>query len=164
MYQSIIKLRSAVLVFLTHNMALPILQLIRKEEKFPYNMQQLMAMPAGSLGYNLAIFLHQKQLKLLPYYARHDIKHLLLEYDTTDEGEVCLQCFMLGNGHISFPVLATVLYGFATMPEHWSSFKTAYLRGKKAVAIAGWNWFSILPESLHNLQLQINKFETANKK
>ena len=118
MYQLIIQLRSSLLVFLTHNMALPLLQLIRKEDKFPYNMQQLMAMPAGSLGYNLAAFLRQKQLKLLPYYARHDIKHLLLEYDTTDEGEVCLQCFMLGNGHISFPVLATVFYGFTTMPEN----------------------------------------------
>jgi ubiquinone biosynthesis protein Coq4 len=56
---------------------------------------------------------------LLPYYARHDIKHILLDYDTKNEGEGCLQCFMLGNGHVSFPVVATVLYGWATMPEHW---------------------------------------------
>jgi len=163
MYQLIIKWRSALLVFLTHHMALPLLQLLRREEKFPYSMQQLLAMPATSLGYHLATFLHQKQLKLLPYYARHDIKHILLEYDTTDEGEVCLQCFMLGNRHVSFPVLATVLYGFATMPEHWASFRTAFKRGKKADSIEHWQWFDILHEPLTSLQYQINQNEVALK-
>ena len=75
-------------------------------------------------------FLEIKELRILPYYARHDMKHILLDYDTTDEGESCLQCFMLGNRHISFPVMATVLYGFITMPEHWRAFKKAYNRGK----------------------------------
>lgn len=157
MYKLIIKFRSSVLVFLTHNMALPLLQLIRKEEKFPFTMQQLINMKETTLGYNLASFLQQKQLKLLPYYARHDIKHILLGYDTTDEGEVCLQCFMLGNGHLSFPVVATVLYGIVTMPEYWSNFKIAYRRGKQSIKIENWEWFSILQEPVNQLQEKINQ-------
>jgi ubiquinone biosynthesis protein Coq4 len=137
-------------------MALPLLQLLRNEKKFQYSLRQLEAMPQDSLGYSLGIFLSQRNLELLPYYARHDIKHVLLKYDTTDEGEVCLQCFMLGNGHLSIPVIATVLYGFFTMPEYWSSFKIAYRRGKRSIPIENWEWFPLLYEPLEQLQQKID--------
>jgi ubiquinone biosynthesis protein Coq4 len=148
--------RSALLVYLTHRMALPILRMIRKPEIFPYTREALKQFPDESLGKNLVDFLDAKRLDLLPYYARHDIKHILLEYDTTDEGEGCLQCFMLGNGHVSFPVFATVLYGFVTMPEYWPSFRKAYNRGKKCSAITNWQWFEILHESTDKLKQKIN--------
>lgn len=86
MYRFLIKLRSGLLVWLTHKMALPVLKLIRKPERFPYNAEELQAFPDGTLGKDLVNFLHKKELQLLPYYARHDIKHILLGYDTTDEG------------------------------------------------------------------------------
>lgn len=149
------KFRSRLLVFLTHHMALPVLKLIRKPEVFPYTTDELKQFPDGSLGKDLVLFLEEKQLKLLPYYARHDIKHILLEYDTTDEGEGCLQCFMLGNGRISFPVIATVLYGYLTMPEHWRAFRKAYRRGKQCQPIQDWKWFSILLIPTHELKRKI---------
>lgn len=153
-YTISVRLRSLVLVYLTHNMALPFLRLIRKSEVFPYTVTELKNFPAGTLGFDLINFLERKKLKLLPHYARHDIKHILLQYDTTDEGEVCLQCFMLGNGHISFPVAATVLYGFVTMPEYWTKFRNAFKRGKNSIAICNWPWFTILHEPT---QILINK-------
>ena len=155
MYKLIIKIRSELLVYLTHRMALPVLRIIRKPEIFPFTTDELEKFPEASLGKDLVDFLDEKELELLPYYARHDIKHILLDYDTTDEGEGCLQCFMLGNGHISFPVIATVLYGFVTMPEYWISFKRAYKRGKKSIPIAGWRWFEILHQPTKFLKQQI---------
>lgn len=149
-------MRSKILVFLTHNMALPVLRLVRKPKIFPYTTAQLQQLPTGTLGKDLIIFLQTKQLQLLPHYAKHDIKHILLEYDTTDDGEVCLQCFMLGNGHLSFPVAATVLYGFVTMPEHWKKFGAAYRRGSSCIAIKGWNWFEILELPTASLISKIN--------
>lgn len=151
MYNIIIRLRSKLLVYLTHNMALPVLRIIRKPEKFPFTAMQLKEFPDNTLGKDLIEFLETKGLDLLPYYARHDIKHILLGYNTTDEGEGCLQCFMLGNGHVSFPVLATVLYGFITMPEYWSSFRSAYKRGRTARPISNWKWFEILAEPTASL-------------
>lgn len=148
--------RSTLLVYLTHRMALPVLRIIRKPEIFPYTRDELKQFPDETLGKNLVDFLDAKQLDLLPYYARHDIKHILLGYDTTDEGEGCLQCFMLGNGHISFPVIATVLYGLVTMPEYWTSFKRAYKRGKKCNAIANWKWFEILDQPTALLKIKLN--------
>lgn len=156
LYHTLIRMRSAILVFLTHNMALPVLRFIRKPKIFPYTKEQLLHFPAGTLGKDLIIFLEEKNLQLLPHYAKHDIKHILLQYDTTDDGEVCLQCFMLGNGHLSFPVAATVLYGFVTMPEHWKKFVTAYLRGKQSLPIARWKWFEILQEPTTALIQKIN--------
>ncbi len=156
MYRLLKKWRSAVLVYLTHEMALPLLKLVRRPEIFPYNKEQLRQFEEGSLGKNLVTFIDQKGLELLPYYARHDIKHILLEYDTTDEGEVCLQSFMLGNGHISFPVLATVMYGCITMPEHWSKFRQAYERGKSCIHISDWKWFEILNQQTEYLRSKIN--------
>jgi ubiquinone biosynthesis protein Coq4 len=159
MYRQIKKLRSQLLVYLTHKMALPVLKLMRKPEKFPYTTLQLEAFADGTLGKDLYNFLDVKDLELLPYYARHDIKHILLGYDTTDEGEGCLQCFMLGNGHVSFPVMATVLYGVVTMPEYWKSFATAFKRGKACEPIADWKWFEILEEPTSTLKQQINTNE-----
>lgn len=156
MYRLIINLRSRVLVMLTHNLALPFLKLVRKPKPFPYNMQALEDFKRGSLGSDLAIFLKAKKLQLLPYYAKHDIKHILLGYDTTDEGEVCLQCFMLGNGHLSFPVAATVLYGAFTMPEYWAKFRIAFNRGKQVAPINEWEWFEILHKKTAALQHTIN--------
>ncbi|HMK05360.1 MAG TPA: hypothetical protein VK489_14255 [Ferruginibacter sp.] len=156
-YLKIKDLRSRFLVYLTHRMALPVLRIIRKPEIFPYTREQLKDFPKGSLGNDLINFLEIKKLDLLPYYARHDIKHILLGYDTTDEGEGCLQCFMLGNGHISFPVIATVVYGFVTMPEYWSSFRRAYVRGKRSTNISQWKWFEILKIPTRSLIRQINK-------
>jgi ubiquinone biosynthesis protein Coq4 len=137
-------------------MALPILRLIRAPEKFPFSREHLHGLPAGTLGKALVEMLDSKQLKLLPYYARHDIKHILLEYDTTEEGEVCLQCFMLGNGHLSFPVVATVFYGAVTMQEYWSRFRVAFRKGKNATPISGWAWFDILDQPVAKLISKIN--------
>ncbi len=157
MYNFLKKIRSELLVYLTHKMALPVLRIIRKPEIFPYTVPELMEFPDHTLGKDLVKFLEIKQLGLLPYYARHDIKHILLDYNTTDEGEGCLQCFMLGNGHISFPVLATVLYAVLTMPEYWASFKKAYKRGRKSNQISNWKWFEILEEPTTRLKQKIEK-------
>jgi hypothetical protein len=158
MYKVYVKVRSKILVYLTHNLALPILKIIRKPLKFPFTEIDLLQMPAGSLGNDLINYLKKRNLQLLPYYAKHDIKHILLNYDTTDEGEVCLQCFMLGNGHFSFPVGITVLFGFATMPEHWHSFKKSFRRGRQSIQIKNWNWFTILKEPTNCLQAKINAY------
>lgn len=112
MKSKLLKAREGVLVSLTHRIALPILKIMRKPNVFTYTRAELKALPVGTLGNDLYIFLDQRNLPLLNHYARHDLKHVLLGYDTTEEGEACLQSFMLGNGRVSFPVLATVIYSF----------------------------------------------------
>jgi ubiquinone biosynthesis protein Coq4 len=149
------KIRAIVLVFLTHKIALPIIKLVRKPNNFTYNEDDLQALPKGTLGNDLLIFLKQRKLPLLTHYVRHDLKHVLLGYDTTEEGEACLQSFMLGNGRISFPVLATVTYSFITMPEYWTKMKLAFLKGRKSAPIHSWQWNEIVKEPTEELRRKI---------
>jgi len=149
------KIRETILVFLTHKIALPLLKLVRRPNSFTYSKDELQSFPSGTLGCDLFIFLKQRDLPLLKHYVRHDLKHVLLGYDTTEEGEACLQTFMLGNGRISFPVLATVLYSLITMPEYWSKMKAAFLLGKKSNPIHSWQWNEIVREPTDELRRKI---------
>lgn len=155
MKKALIKLRSFVLVFLTHKIALPLLKIIRKPNTFTYSKEDLKVFPPGTLGNDLYLFLEERYLPLLKHYVRHDLKHVLLNYNTTDEGEACLQTFMFGNGRLSFPVLATVVYGFVTMPEHWKKMRDAYQLGRKSNPIHNWRWNEILYEQTSFLRNKI---------
>lgn len=155
MKKQLIKIRSTVLVLLTHKIALPLLKIFRRPVAFTYEKDDLLNFPKGSLGKDLYHFLENRNLPLLKHYARHDLKHILLNYDTTDEGEACLQSFMFGNGRVSFPVLATVIYSFITMPEYWSKMKKAYKQGRAAVSFHSWKWNELLYEPTNELRNKI---------
>jgi len=155
MKRVLVRIRTAVLVFLTHKVALPLLKIVRKPNQLSYKKEELKNLPEGSLGNDLYLFLERRKLPLLKHYIRHDLKHVLLGYDTTDEGEACLQSFMLGNGRVSFPVLATVAYSFITMPEHWKKMREAYQLGNKSNSIHGWPWNSLLTEPTAQLRNKI---------
>jgi len=155
MKKRILRIRETILVLLTHRIALPVLKLVRRPNEFTYSENDLESLPPATLGNDLFIFLKQRNLPLLKHYARHDLKHVLLGYDTTEEGEACLQSFMFGNGRISFPVLATVTYSFITMPEYWSKMKEAFRQGKKSDPIHPWKWNELLKEPTEELRKKI---------
>ncbi|HEY0732901.1 MAG TPA: Coq4 family protein [Chitinophagaceae bacterium] len=149
------QVRCWILVQLTHNVALPLLRLVRRPSMFPYTMEQLHQFPEETLGQDLYTFLKDRNLQLLQHYARHDLKHIVLGYDTTEAGEACLQCFMLGNGRISFPVLATVIFSVVTMPEYWKAMLKAYRQGRASTPIHNWKWSAILHENTESLRKRI---------
>jgi ubiquinone biosynthesis protein Coq4 len=155
MKKLLVNIRTVILVFLTHKIALPVLKITRRPNAFAFNKEQLKEFPVGTLGNDLYLFLEKRKLPLLNHYARHDLKHVLLGYDTSDVGEACLQSFMLGNGRISFPVLATVLYSFLTMPEHWGKMRKAMRQGRRAVSFHGWPWNELVKEPTVELRNKI---------
>ncbi len=138
--------RCKILVFLTHNVALPVLKITRKTKPFPYTVEELQLMPQGFVGRDLIDYMDEKDLTLLSHYARHDMKHLLLGYDTTEEGEICMQYFMFGNGRLSFPVLITVVFGIFFTPEYWLKMRFSYQMGKRCVPIYKWDWMTLLEQ------------------
>jgi ubiquinone biosynthesis protein Coq4 len=148
--------REKILVWLTHKIALPVLLVIRKPKEFPYTLGELHQMPEGSLGRELAIFLANNKLHLLRYYEKHDIKHVIMDYPSTEKGEVCLQFFMLGNGHVSFPVLITVSFGTLFMPEYYKAFAAAFTRGKRSNSLNGLDWFTLVPLPLAVIRKNYN--------
>jgi len=142
------KWRRRTMVFLAHEIGLPYFRLTRKPRNFPYLMSDMRYMPEGTVGRELYSFLHINGLDLLPYYEKHDIKHVVLGYEATEEGEVSLQCFMLANGRITVPVILCVLFGFLTMPEYYRRFVKAWRRGRQVSALSRLDWFSLPPQPL----------------
>ncbi len=150
-------LRCRILVFLTHQIALPIIKITRKAKPLPYSVQALQSMPKGIVGRDLVDYVEEKDITLISHYARHDMKHLLLGYDTSEEGEICMQCFMFGNGRISFPVLITVVFGLLFTPEFWQKMKLACQMGKECHPIYKWDWMQLLELETEFVKSQIFK-------
>lgn len=155
MKRHISHLRKRLLVYLAHEIALPYFKLVRKGYHFPYALPQLQQLPDGTVGRELYRFFNDHDLQLLPHYEKHDIKHVVLGYPPTEEGEVCLQCFMLGNGRITAPVLFSVVVGLLILPDKWSSFRQAWIRGRRTPSLNRLNWFALVPQPLQQVRQQL---------
>jgi hypothetical protein len=149
------EIRCRLMIFLTHTVILPLLKKFRKPIPFKHSETDLRVLEQGLLGRDLIDFLDSRRLPFLTHYARHDLKHLLLSYDTTEEGELCLQSFMLGNGRVSFPVLATVFFGLITSPEHYRSMLTAFKKGKHFKPFHDLPWHELLELPTIHIQNKI---------
>lgn len=151
MINTLKKLRCNIIVWSTHRVALPVIRLLMKPPEFPYSVAELHHMPEGSLGANLYAFLQRHHLHLLKDYESHDVKHTLLSYPATEEGEAALQHFFYGNGQRSFPVMITVIVSSLVMPEYRHSFKTARSRGRQTPPLNGTPWFSLLRQPMNDI-------------
>lgn len=123
-------LRSKLLEFLTHKIALPLIANFRNKPKFIYSMNELLAFEEGTLGKDLALYLNKMNFKLLPNYEQHDCKHIILQYEMDEAGEAKMQFYFLGNRHYSLPVVSTCIICFFLMPEYWTQFYKEYQKGK----------------------------------
>lgn len=148
-------IRKRIMTYLAHEVALPYFRLVRKGYKFPYTVKQLQRFPEGTVGKELFHFFMKNDLDMLPHYEKHDVKHVVLGYPPTEEGEVCLQCFMLANGRITLPVIFSVLIGSIIMPEKWGSFIKAWKRGGSTHSLNKLDWFNLIPQQLQQIQQQI---------
>ncbi len=149
------KIRKQFLVYLAHEVALPYLKLVRKSYQFPYSLKSLQHMPEGTVGRELYTFFFNNDLELMPYYEKHDIKHVVLGYPPTEEGEVSLQCFMLANRHYTVPTLFSVAVGIIIMPEKWRTFREAWIRGRRTSSLNHINWFELIPQPMQEVRAQI---------
>ncbi|WP_222164590.1 Coq4 family protein [Edaphocola aurantiacus] len=155
------QLREQILIFMAHKIGLPYFKLVRRKPSFPYTREQLASLPEGTVGQQLHQFFKANELDLLPFYEKHDIKHVVLGYDATEDGEVCLQCFMLANGRCTIPVLIAVIYGVLTMPEYWSKFKQAWKRGRSNQSLGSVNWFDLIPQPTETVQKALLQSKAA---
>lgn len=148
------KIRSVLLEILTHKLALPLITRFRKNRQFPYTLEQLLLLPEGTLGKDLALYLHSKNFKLLPNYERHDCKHIILQYEMDEEGEARMQFYFLGNRHYSVPVVMTVLLCFVLMPDHWLKFYSEFKKGRSCVTFDDVDFIKIVTMNTNELRKQ----------
>jgi hypothetical protein len=150
--KTIKKIRSKLLEFLTHKIALPLIVKFRDNDPFRYSMSDLEGFPEGTLGKDLVEYLKKKNFKLLRNYERHDCKHIILGYEMDEVGEARMQFYFLGNRHYSVPVISTVIICFVLMPEHWSSFFEEYKKGKSGKSFDDLNYNDLVLLNTADLQ------------
>ena len=100
--------------------------------------KELRTYEEGSLGKEIANCLDHHHLNLVPKYESHDLKHVLLDYDMTAEGEIRLQAYMLGNGNYSIPSFTIFIFGALLLPDLWKTFYLDFKKGRQSMSIVHW--------------------------
>lgn len=116
---------------------------------------KLRELPVDSLGYDIAKCLDKHQLKLVPKFESHDLKHVLLEYEMTPVDEIRLQAFMFGNGNYTLPCLIILVFGILLLPDQWITFYEDFKKGRKSKRISTWNIEEYAAYPTSNLKYQL---------
>ncbi|OMP76148.1 hypothetical protein [[Flexibacter] sp. ATCC 35208] len=105
---------------------------------FEEKTRELNNLPEGTLGKDIAACLIRHNLRLVPGYESHDLKHVLLGFQMTPVHEIRLQAFMLGNGNRTIPSLLIFLFGALLLPDLWRTFYHDFKNGTQAKPISTW--------------------------
>ncbi len=100
--------------------------------------RRLQELPDGTLGKDIATCLEKNNLRLVPNYESHDLKHVLLDFKMTPVDEIRMQAFMLGNGNYSLPSFAIFIFGALLLPDLWAKFYKDYKNGLNSAPIKTW--------------------------
>lgn len=118
--------------------------------------------PDGSLGKALGEFLAGEKLEPIAKLERHDVFHILLDYQTNLKHEAGLYFFLFGNGKKSFFAIGTVLFSAGMFPEHWPYLYRQYKRGKEAYPIASIRFQEFLHENFNDLKAVVRRKPVDN--
>ena len=69
---------------------------------------KLLQCPNNTVGHEMLCFLTTNGFELVPYYEKHDMKHVLLGYGTSATEEMYMQAFMFGNA--GFQPIGTLIF------------------------------------------------------
>ena len=116
----------------------------RNRRAWSVTVEDMRAMPAGSLGYDLAAFLQRHDLRMMPKAEWHDVYHVLFGYETNIRDEACIQFVPLGNGRWSVPYISCTLVSALFYPEFWGDFYAAFQRGRAASKFHDWDFEPLL--------------------
>jgi hypothetical protein len=113
-----------------------------------------------SVGKDLYYLLEKNNLKLIPFYENHDLKHLILGYGMSSKEELRMQVYLLGNGNRSVSCVLFVLSGLL-LPSSWKLFYQDYIKGKNAPSIIELSIDTCWNETTESIQ---KKYTTRNNK
>lgn len=135
----------------------------------------LLKKPESSFGFHLGQFMTVNKLNRYPFpikndysstiYLRerrrhiHDILHVVLDYDTSLEGEAKVNAFICGQSAFPIPVIISTgvllisLFKFPSrVNEIYNDLTMAYQRGKSSPSIFAIRWEERWEESLEDLK------------
>ena len=132
------------------------LQFLFSPERYEEKLKSMRSLPQGTVGHDLAKLLDRKQLKLIPGFGKHDLNHLILRYDMAPEEELCMQAYLLGNGHWQLQCFL-FLSSAILLPGLWSTLWQHYDLGRRTQSISSLK----LDDCLHHNTEEVRRRFTA---
>ncbi|WP_299901424.1 hypothetical protein [uncultured Aquimarina sp.] len=105
------------------------------QSKSKIQLKELALLPEGTIGNDVFKMLNSLNLKIIPKFEEHDMKHIILGYSMSPIDEIRMQAYLFGNGNYSIFCLLFLASGIL-FPEHWKTFYIDYKKGKKTVSIS----------------------------
>lgn len=147
----------------------------------PYDLDELLKLPAGTLGHAYATHMHSNKLEVVFYpplektddddiaYLRrrarqtHDIHHVVLGYPAIDVGEMAISAFYLSQHRvplsallIGFGFLYTILREPQRIEELIQAIETGWQAGQQAQRLLGIRWEEYWSTPLETLRQDLN--------
>lgn len=151
------------IIKLSFNFSVCFIERFHNMKHFEQKVDKLRSFPEDTLGNQIAKCLDSHDLKLVPKYESHDLKHVLLEYKMTPLDEIRMQAFMLGNGNYTIPCFAILIFGTLLLPTKWKVFYNDFERGRNTKEISTWTIEKYAGLKIENLRLMILKDEETEK-
>ena len=73
------------------------------------------------------------------------------------EGEIRLQAFMIGNGNISLPSLAILIFGSILLPSQWRQLYWDFKKGLNSIPVSSWTIEEFGHHELSSLRMELDK-------
>jgi len=149
-------LRNQFITCMASHIYFPLIKAIYKPAYSPISSEVLEHCPADSLGAHTYLFLKQRQIEFFHGYEVHDLKHVVLNFDTDTRGEIMMQYFELGNGNSSLVVWIVLVFGTLLMPEYLRLYRQAYHQGQQCQKIDSLQLENELQSSLLAIRKKLN--------
>lgn len=147
-----LKLRKDLLKYLVGQTSEIYLETKSKQLSWDYNTYSLHTFPSGSLGKELADFLNENQLELIPKAESHDIFHVITGFGIESEEEVAMQFWLLGNGRFKPFTIGACIIGIILLPDYWKQYMRSFRQGMNAPLIVNWDFEQMLYADLNQIK------------
>lgn len=116
-------------------------------------LERMRSFPESTVGSDLAKMLDDRGLKLIPGFQKHDLNHLILGYDMTPEEELCMQAYLIGNGHWQLQCVL-FLSSACLLPGLWSTLWDHYHLGRQSEPLSSLRMEECLDRNTEQIRRQ----------
>lgn len=113
--------------------------ILLSSRNWEYSINDFNKMPKNSLGYGLYDYLNKTNLSFKSNLIRHDIKHILLNYEMKMPDELKIHAFLIGNKSYNIMGIIYLVICICIVPEIIPTLIKEYKRGKKAICLKNIN-------------------------
>tara|TARA_B110000211_G_C14022845_1_gene528468 strand:- start:369 stop:839 length:471 start_codon:yes stop_codon:yes gene_type:complete len=152
---NILQISARIIIKHTFDLSVWSIEAFSVMEPYHDKVSKIRKLENGTVGKAIADSLDNSKMTLIPKYESHDLKHVLLDYNMTEEGEIRLQAFMVGNGNYSITSCGILIFGVVLLPELWSTLLADFKKGKASVPLAEWTIEKYANRNLIELRSEI---------